>query len=307
MSDTKLKIIYVAGAGRSGTTIVDRVLGAINGVTSFNEVYRLWEEGFSSNNMCACGAHFRQCQFWNEVIKESFGTDIDSVDIEAITKLHHTFDHSRHVPKLLRGKMDAEDQAALMQYSERLKALYAAMIRHSGTEICVDSSKVPSRPLLLNNMEGVQVNVLHIIRDPRAVVYAWNKKKFNPATGEYLKKNETSGSISAWLARNILSKKIMKQIPGVTIRYEDFALQPRATIQRVIDELPLLNGLDNPFVTENSIDLPKLHSIGGNPHRFKSGMTDIRFDDEWKRKMPMLDRMGVSLVTLPWLIKYGYL
>ena len=43
-SGTGLRVLYIAGAGRSGSTILDRVLGTVHSTASYNELYRVFED-----------------------------------------------------------------------------------------------------------------------------------------------------------------------------------------------------------------------------------------------------------------------
>jgi hypothetical protein len=48
-------VIYASGEGKSGNTLLDRILGPLKGVSSFNEIYELREHGFLENGKPACG------------------------------------------------------------------------------------------------------------------------------------------------------------------------------------------------------------------------------------------------------------
>ena len=65
-----LSIIYISGEGRSGSTLLDRILGTLEGVSSFNEIYELWKHGFLEDGKCACGKEIKVCSFWAKVSDE---------------------------------------------------------------------------------------------------------------------------------------------------------------------------------------------------------------------------------------------
>ena len=65
-----LSVIYISGEGRSGSTLLDRILGILEGVSSFNEIYELWKHGFLGNGKCACGQEIKACSFWAKVSDE---------------------------------------------------------------------------------------------------------------------------------------------------------------------------------------------------------------------------------------------
>ena len=62
MSETDVKVLFLAGWGRSGTTIIDNILGEIDGFFSVGELYHLWGRGLVQERRCGCGVPPRQCE-----------------------------------------------------------------------------------------------------------------------------------------------------------------------------------------------------------------------------------------------------
>jgi hypothetical protein len=48
------------------------------------------------------------------------------------------------------------------------------------------------------------------------------------------------------------------------------------------------------------------HTISGNPVRFSAQVPSVRPDDEWHTAMGARQRIEVSLLTAPMLVRYGY-
>jgi hypothetical protein len=299
----EIKVVYISGQGRSGSTILDRILGTLDGVSSLNEIYRIWEEGFSKNSSCPCGKRFSECPFWSAVIAEAFKKGIN---IERIWMLHNAVDHSRHFLKLYTGICSESFKKNLAEYKEVLRKLYLAVAKVSGQKVIVDSSKVPSRALILSETPGIDVHVVHIVRDVRATVYAWMKKKHDPASGSFLPQFRTLKTICSWHMRNIFSELLARKLPYHRVLYEDFARNPHLIMRRLVGRLEPTSGMQVAFSPNNTIQLGPGHSMGGNPHRFDSGPTEIRHDFEWHLKLdPKTTRM-VTLASYPFLIRYGY-
>lgn len=67
----KQKIIYIAGLGHSGTTILDMALSANSEVTGLGEVKATLEQDFDKIiqkkivHVCSCGKTITECDFWN--------------------------------------------------------------------------------------------------------------------------------------------------------------------------------------------------------------------------------------------------
>jgi hypothetical protein len=63
---------------------------------------------------------------------------------------------------------------------------------------------------------------------------------------------------------------------------------------------------ETPFLGERTVALSPTHSVKGNPNRFRTGIVDLRLDDEWRHAMRPSERRLVTTLTLPLLRRYGY-
>jgi hypothetical protein len=114
-------------------------------------------------------------------------------------------------------------------------------------------------------------------------------------------------TVYRWLENSVGADVLRRHIPRhrwLFLRYEDFAVRPRHTVQRI---LSLLNeGAAAPFADDHTVVLAPHHTLSGNPDRFKSGAVRIRPDDEWRRLMPGWDLSLVTAATLPYLLRHRY-
>ena len=67
MSDQK--VLYIGGFGRSGSTLVERILGQLPGFCSAGEIVFLWQRGLIDGQLCGCGVPVPECEFWSRVGK----------------------------------------------------------------------------------------------------------------------------------------------------------------------------------------------------------------------------------------------
>ena len=88
MSQKNNNVLFIAGPGRSGSTLLDLLLGQIDGFCSTGEMRYIWERGFAQNQLCGCGKPFRECEFWTQVVKEAFGgfENVDYVRFEGLRR-----------------------------------------------------------------------------------------------------------------------------------------------------------------------------------------------------------------------------
>ncbi|MGH9058576.1 MAG: hypothetical protein ACRDZY_03535, partial [Acidimicrobiales bacterium] len=69
----RVKVLYIAGWGRSGTTILDSVLAQLHGFCSVGELRWLWDRGLTEGWPCGCGAKVAVCEFWKQAVDLAFG------------------------------------------------------------------------------------------------------------------------------------------------------------------------------------------------------------------------------------------
>lgn len=299
----KIDIVYIAGEHRSGTTIIDRVLGTLPGVTSLNEVTRVLSAGFAGNDYCACGERFSDCPFWSRVAREA---GLDGSRVDPLLRLKAEIESPRHLPQLYSGVYGPGFRKKIERYTEWLEKLYSALARASGNNVLVDSSKAPGRALLLKATPGLQVHVIHVVRDVRAVVHSKAREKYDPATGRPLPVHSPVSGTFDWAGHNLLCELLASRLPYVKVRYEDFARHPRATMQWLVERVAPLAGKRCAFESEDVVRLEPLHSLAGNPDRFVSGPTTIREDGAWARNLNPGTRRLATLLAYPLLWRYGY-
>lgn len=66
---SKRKIIYIAGLGHSGSTILDMSLGCNNKITGLGEIMAFIREKDKSHHLkslCSCGVRGYDCEFWSK-------------------------------------------------------------------------------------------------------------------------------------------------------------------------------------------------------------------------------------------------
>jgi hypothetical protein len=83
-----------------------------------------------------------------------------------------------------------------------------------------------------------------------------------------------------------------------SLRYGDFAADPEAAVDRVLDFLGEPDR-PNPIERGDTVHLAAGHTAAGNPNRFRRGAVEIRPDDEWERAMSPAGRLLVGALTLP--------
>jgi hypothetical protein len=294
------KVVFIGGYARSGSTIVDRAVGAADGRVSVGEIRFIWRRGFLQDQPCGCGEPFGACPFWREVVATAWG-GADRVDIEGTLRLQDRVDRWWRIPQVgLRAGADI--RAELNAYGGMLRPLYAAIRSVSGCRVIVDSSKDASHGWVLRDLgDAIELFVLHLVRDSRAVAYSLcERRKFDPASGQVWGGHGLARTIAGWTATNALIDALgrVRSVPYLRLTYEDFCEDPGRALARVA----ALLGEPEPARTGGrGLDPGVQHQVAGNPVRFIRGPIEIRPDDEWRRSMSPGRRRLVTAATWPML------
>ena len=95
----RTRVLFIGGLGRSGTTLLERLVSELPGVCGLGEVVHLWERALRDDERCGCGRAFSQCPFWVAVGERAFG-GWDQVDAAEVIRLKHRVDRNRYLPLL---------------------------------------------------------------------------------------------------------------------------------------------------------------------------------------------------------------
>lgn len=306
----KPTIIYIGSYGRSGSTLLDRLLGEIPGVISLGEVRHIWKRAFRENQWVSGGVPFRECPFWQQVIEEAFG-GCDALDLDRIDALRQTLDRLRSIPRLRRR--DQQPEAFIAQLDEfglLLERLYRSVQTISRCPILVDSSKHPCYAHLLHATGRFQLKLIHLVRDPRASAFSWQRKRARPEIHwqkEEMPRFNPAVSALHWSAANYLLRQLSRDLAdhAVRLRYEDLVAAPAPSLASIWQQLHLPPP-DLGFIDGDQATLSTGYTIAGNPFRFKTGTLSIRPDDEWKTAMAPAHRKIVEIITALPRRKFGY-
>ena len=306
----EINVLYVAGASRSGSTLLGRLLGAIPGHVDLGETRHLFSRGMGLDRLCSCGERFGACDFWSRVAADAFGpVSADRIRemvrmVRAGTRLRRAV-RTLLCPSLRPGRPADRECAAL--YERLLRSVH----RVSGAKTLIDTSKVPGGILTLAEVPRVRLSVIEIVRDPRAVAFSWRRRVARPEIpgGKIeMERLPVWRSAVEWnLARSLLAATRRRLDPPWTIlRLEDLVRAPAASLRGAL----LAIGRPEPdlgFLRGGTANLPAGHSVSGNPMRFSAGPTVIRPDEEWRRALPPFDRSLVTAICRAGLARHGYL
>lgn len=306
-----VRALFIGGSGRSGSTILGRMLGQIPGFAFVGELDLIWQQGLVENRLCGCGVPFRSCPFWQQVGDEAFG-GWEAVDLDEIRDIAGAIARHRYLPMSVMPQMSKDYERKLGIHSELVAKLFDGIRGVVKASVVVDSSKFPIRAYLLRRAPGIDLRLAHLVRDSRAVAYSWAKTVREPGVPyarAYMRQMHPARSALHWLAFNALCHPLARLgVPTLFMRYESLIEEPRAEITKALRfvDVQIEEG-DLSFLRDDRVDLEHDHSIAGNPMRFNTGSVSLRKDEEWKSRMSARDKKLVTAITLPLLARYGYL
>lgn len=313
MSFGNFRVVYLGGMGRSGSTLAERLLGELPQVCVAGELVHVWQRGLTDNERCGCGKAFGDCEYWSAVGEAAFG-GWAQVDAARIAELRARVDRNRFIPQLARRSVPARLEADLAEYTGYYRRLYGAIAQVSGCQTVVDSSKHPSLAFCLSRTD-LDLRVVHVVRDSRAVAYSWTTRVERPEApgGSYMTRYSPVRAAREWNMQNASLGLLSRgQTPVLRVRYEDLVAGVKPALRRICEFAGLDVGEDEfGFVgggeSNQWAELRQAHTAAGNPMRFTVGKIAISKDDRWQTAMPGGQRRAVTALTLPLLSRYGYL
>jgi hypothetical protein len=231
---------------------------------------------------------------------------MDVIDPRRMVLLRERFTQTKRLAGIMmRGGRPAAADRDLEEYAGTLDRLYAAIGQVTGCDLIVDASKWPTYAHLLERMQSVDLYVLHLVRDPRAVAFSWTRAK-NYEPGKALGRQGPAKTTAYWIAWNHAISMLWgrRRSRYMFLRYERFIRHPHEALSEIVRFVGSHEG-DVPFATSATVELQPTHAVAGNVERFTTGRIDLRLDDRWVREMPWLSRSAISVCTAPWRFAYS--
>jgi hypothetical protein len=302
------RVIFIAGAGRSGSTLLDIVLGNHPEIVSVGELSKLVPSALVGREYCACGARGDECEFWREVVGQWLGGEAGEAEQREYLALQERFERTRRWPRLLAERRRASPR--FLRYAERTAALFRAIARVSGKPVVLDSSKNPARAFALSLVPGLELAVIHLVRDPRGVAFSYQKAFARDERGGVqhdIAPRPAWRTALAWRFGNAAAERLMRGLaPGraARLRYEDLVADPR----RALAGLDAVLGMDLSALSERMAageEMAVHHTVAGSRLRMQ-GRVRLAADAAWSRAMPARDRRAVARLAGRALARYGY-
>ena len=303
------------------------LLGAQPGACTVGEL-KATSMGDPKQYRCSCKKLIAQCPFWKEVTAAMSergyrdfditraGTNISEIESPYIRRLLAPLQRGPILESIRDVALAAspEWRGHLRETNRRNVDLIESLRVVTGAETIVDSSKLALRLKYLLRITDLDIKVVRVIRDGRAVSLTytdeWNfadaadpslrgggtgkqrpppRRSMIEAAREWRRSNEAADSLIAQLSPEQWTK----------VRYEELCAEPEKTLERLLVFL----GLDPTGMTMDYRSHGQ-HVIG-NGMRMDS-TSEIRLDERWKSQLTLADLKTFDAVAGGLNRQYGY-
>jgi Sulfotransferase family len=308
--ESSTTVVYILGPGRSGSGILGRVLSAIDGTAFGGELRRVFSRGIRADRTCGCGRPHAACPVWSKVLVD--GSPFVDPDRARISEVQRTVapEHLgwRAALRLRRLTAPPATNTPAGRYLAGYTALHEAFAEAAGATVVIDSSKSAADAALLAVRSDVPTVIVQLIRDPRGVVFSLLTHTAADA-GPLRRRMVAIRGAARWVAKHLTNEALLRRYgPGrsVVVPYERLIEDPRS----VVDEVAKVVGLPSPAIELAPgvpIPVPEVHGPEGSlRRRFETSEVVLRLDTRWQQELEPIDRVIVTALTLPLLLRYRY-
>ena len=212
-----VKIIAISGSGRSGSTLLSLLLSQDTYVFNLGQLRHLWRS-YADNEPCSCGQTLSHCQIYGDSVG-----DLSSMQEFGKAFFKDAAAQSDWSDPQTRTKLQGQHS----EYLTGVSAVLRHIVQTTQATHFVDSSKAPEIALAFSLLPDVELYLLNLVRDPRAVVCSWYKREQSYSA---VIKNARD-----WTARQ---RRLEGWKPALgayfyTLRYEDLATKPVDAIESI--------------------------------------------------------------------------
>jgi hypothetical protein len=277
-------VIYVMGAGRSGSTILGVALGNCPEVFYAGEL-EAWLRRAGIPN-------FRgeaRARFWRAVGEQVVADDL--FGDESWRALEYSLALFR-----VRGRTRARRLRS--RYRRVCEELYSAVATTAGVTCVVDTSHYPLRARELRGVTGIRVVLIYLTRNPVSVVASFGRKDVTNDPKSVL------GANAYLMLTHLLSSFVFLRHPAdrrLLVRYEDFVEKPDAMLRKIaavigipapqLDLARLATGIPfqgNRLLESDQIALHPggLKAAGNEPRSYLTWILQSPWSVVWPRLQP---------------------
>jgi hypothetical protein len=212
----RTRVLYIMGAGRSGSTMLGVVLGNVPGVFYAGEL-DAWLRRSGAPNF---GGRER-IAFWERVRRRV--RQPESLFGDAAWQ---AMEHSTSVL----GRRAAKRRELAAEYRRIAGELFAAISAESGASWIVDSAHYPRRFAQLRKVPELDLYLIWLVRDPRRVVASFGRRDVDQAP-----KSALAANAYLWLTHALSYVEFLRHPADRrwAVSYDDFLADPAVGLRAI--------------------------------------------------------------------------
>tara|TARA_Y100000813_G_scaffold157799_1_gene117947 strand:- start:48 stop:917 length:870 start_codon:yes stop_codon:yes gene_type:complete len=254
MKDSSIKVLYIAGNGHSGSTLLDIIIGKSTDIFSAGEITFITRDSIF-DEYCSCHKLIKDCRIWSSIIKIWQETSV--INIKEYRKLRLKFERNKATLNTIRNIIKPSND--FIKYCNSTLSLFQAIQKVTGKSIIVDSSKSPQRIAILRRI--VDLKVIHLCRNASGVLNSAKKtSKKDIRAGREIDSpaRGTFKTLTEWCFVNIITELFCIGVKSDKIKYKDY-----------IKNLNLVETLHPSIKLENILSFRADHMLAGNTLRLE--------------------------------------
>lgn len=297
------RLVYVAGVGFSGSTLLSFLVNAHPQLVSVGELTGPLP-GSPHDYACSCGTALRECPFFARVrrILRERGVPFDplawgtAVDVGGVAPARFLLTRSLRANALddLRDDLAARLPRIgdrLAEILARNRALAAALCEVSARPVLVDASKQPIRARFLQRA-GFDVCLVHLVRDAPGFV-ASRRRNLGGSVSSAIRHWRRGAAAVARVAGRFAAEHRLQ------LRYEDVCDDPRAAVNAIATLAGVPPLADGPGLVPVDV-----HVIGNRMRASFRGR--IARDESWRTALAPAEVARVLESTVELRARFGY-
>jgi hypothetical protein len=238
----KLRVIYIMGTGRSGSTILDMALGSTPGSVSTGELVSLEmvmnetnePDERSAKEFCSCESPVRSCTLWSTVWQEFS----KKCSVEEYRRSHFLYERGWSPPFAFIGRFLR--LKSFTRHVEMTNHLLSSISTATGSKTIIDSSKLTSRAVVYVELQryGVEVLFINIVRDLDGYIESWRRKRdpgnLQAISPKYTFTRQVWDTLN-WICATALSTVVGRVLraPYTLVRFKELMSRPTGVISRL--------------------------------------------------------------------------
>jgi hypothetical protein len=306
-SANSLRVMYVAGLPRSGSTVLGYVLGRLPGTIFVGELAFFWRR-FAEGELCSCGMPLPDCHFWSAVVTKAFGP-LTQEQARELNKMEQGVIRRLRILGLAPVRWSTRWAKPIQVMLEERGRLYRSIRDVSGATYIVDSGKEVTFGCITARLSDSSFSTVHLVRDPRGVAFSWQKRVRSDSEPRDMPRSPAIKTAARWMSSNFFVHFSLRRLSSAysRIRYEDLIAHPERIAYLVASsEAGAVGSYKRAEQDVGHAD--EHHLVGSNPgvRRHLGGDLTLTLDEEWRTGLPPRQQLLVTAICGSLMAAYDY-